>query len=140
MNFFYICEVQKQFAIELLSMFLPNDLLNHFEVKTINELGDCKTKKMFYEMVLQEKNQLPSLYDQSDYESKGFYKEKRIQDFPIRGKALYLCIKRRRWRLKEDPSIVIKSDYRFIAEGTKLTSELSDFLKGTGRDPRRYDK
>ena len=34
----------------------------------------------------------------------------------------------------------IKSDYSFIADGSKLTVELSDFLKGTGRDPRRYDK
>jgi hypothetical protein len=34
----------------------------------------------------------------------------------------------------------VKSDYSFIAEGSKLTVELSAFLKDTGRDPRRYDK
>ena len=75
-----------------------------------------------------------------DYESKGFYDRAMIQDFPIRGKAVYLCIKRRRWRNKFNKSIEIKSDYSFITEGSKLTIELSDFLKGTGRDPRRYDK
>jgi hypothetical protein len=51
-----------------------------------------------------------------------------------------LGIRRRRWRSKADKSIEVKSDYSFIAEGSKLTIELSDFLKGTGRDPRRYDK
>lgn len=95
---------------------------------------------MFYELALEEKNTLPSMYDNGSYESKGFYNEKLIQDFPIRGKALFLRIKRRRWRLKADKKQEIKSDYTFIAEGSKLTKELSDFLKGTGRDPRRYDK
>lgn len=63
-----------------------------------------------------------------------------IQDFPICGKAVYLVIKRRRWRDKATQSVEIKSDYSFIAEGSKLTVELSDFLKGTDRDPRRYDE
>jgi len=86
---------------------------------------------MIYRIYLEEKNHLPESYKQGDYESKGFYSEKMVQDFPIRGKALYLCIKRRRWRLKQDKSVTIKSDYSFISEGSKLTRELSDFLKGT---------
>ena len=32
--------------------------------------------------------------------SKGFFPEIEVQDFPIRGKAVYLRVKRRRW---EDP-------------------------------------
>jgi transposase len=68
---------------------------------------------------------------------KGFYNAKTIQDFPIRGKAVYLVIKRRRWRHKVSKT-VIKSDFSFISEGSKLTQELSDFLKDTGRDPRRH--
>ncbi len=122
-----------------LSIFLPEDLLKHFDLLDIEELGDVSTKKLFYQIELKEKNTLPEGYNIDEYESKGFYPPKTIQDFPIRGKAVYLKIKRRRWRNKEDKS-EIKSDYRFIAEGSKLTEELSDFLKGTGRDPRRYDK
>ena len=53
---------------------------------------------------------------------------------------MYLVIKRRRWRLKEYRTTEIKSDYWFISKGSKLTKEVSDFLKGTGRDPSRYDK
>lgn len=124
----------------LLSQFLPTDLLLHFEVVAFKELGDLSTRKDCFYIYLDEKNKLPFDLNPSDYESKGFFERTMIQDFPIRGKAVYLCIKRRRWRNKFDRSIEIRSDYSFIAEGSKLTIELSDFLKGTGRDPRRYDK
>lgn len=88
---------------------------------------------------MEEQNKLPTGYSTSEYESKGFSSQSMIQDFPIRGKAVYLLIKRRRWRHKETKK-EITSDYSFIAEGSKITKELSDFLKGTGRYPRRYDK
>ncbi|MET3115786.1 outer membrane usher protein FimD/PapC [Pedobacter sp. CG_S7] len=124
----------------LSGQFLPTDLLLHFEIVSFKELGDLSTRKDCFYIYLDEKNSLPFNLSSSDYESKGFFERTMIQDFPIRGKAVYLCIKRRRWRNKSDKSIEIKSDYSFIAEGSKLTIELSDFLKGTGRDPRRYDK
>ena len=99
-----------------------------------------RNKKRLFFIYLDEKNILPRDYDSNEFESKGFYERALIQDFPIRGKAVYLGIRRRRWRNKTDKSIEVKSDYSFIAEGSKLTVELSAFLKGTGRDPRRYDK
>ena len=126
--------------LSLLTMFLPDDLLVHFDVVDCRELGDVISKKECIFIYLDEKNQLPNGFNSSDFESKGFYERKIIQDFPIRGKAVYLAIKRRRWRSKIDKSIQVKSDFSFIAEGSKLTIELSDFLKDTGRDPRRYDK
>ena len=123
----------------LLSVILPEGLLDHFEIVEFKELGDIKTKKDCFFIYLDEKNELPSGFLTNDYEPKGFYDRTQIQDFPIRGKAVYLGIRRRRWRHKISKEEV-KSDYSFIAEGSKLTKELSDFLKGTGRDPRRYDK
>ncbi len=124
----------------LLSSFLPTGLLDYFDIVDFRELGDLETKKDCFYIYLDEKNILPLGYNPVEYESKGFYSSTRIQDFPIRGKAVYLCIRRRKWRHKHDKSKIIKSDYSFIAEGSKLTVELSAFLKGTGRDPRRYDK
>jgi hypothetical protein len=125
---------------EILSSFLPSGLLEHFQITDFKELGHIATKTDSYYLFLEEKNQLSSGYDSTLYESKGFYEDKTIQDFPIRGKAVYLVVKRRRWRLKQDPKSIIQNDYSFIAEGVKLTQEVADFLKGTGRDPRRYDK
>lgn len=123
----------------MLSMFLPEELLTHFDIVDFKELGDIPTKKDCFYIYLDEKNSIPDGYSSDEYESKGFCERTLIQDFPIRGKAVYLCIRRRRWRSKSTKT-EIKSDYFFIAEGSKLTVELSDFLKGTGRDPRRYDK
>jgi hypothetical protein len=87
---------------------------------------------------LEEKNFLPPGYSNDCYESKGFSSSSRVQDFPIRGKAVYLIIKKRRWRDKATKKEIIQNDYSFIAEGSKLTSELSAFLKDTGRYKRRY--
>ena len=82
--------------MNITSLFLPKDLLVHFEITNTLELCDTITKEHIIELHLEEKNQQPSSYSRTDYESKGFYRSKRVQDFPIRGKALYLCIKRRR--------------------------------------------
>ena len=113
--------------------------MDQFLITDISELGHVKSKRVNWYIYLEEKNKLPSGYDSQEYESKGFFSQKYIQDFPIRGKAVYLVLKRRRWRLKADPSQELSTDCLFITEGSKITQELSDFLKGTGRDPRRYD-
>ena len=124
----------------IFSSFLPEGLLCHFDIVDFKELGDLQSKKDCFFIYLDEKNIIPNCYDVHEYESKGFYERALIQDFPIRGKAVYLGIRRRRWCKKTDKTIEEKSDFFFVAEGSKLTVELSDFLKGTGRDPRRYDK
>ena len=100
-------------------------------------MGDVQTKKDCFFIYLDEKNLFPKDYNVNEFESKGFYERALTQDFPIRGKAVYLGIRRRRWHYKTDKSIEIKSDYSFIAEGSRLTVELSDFLKDTGRNQRR---
>ena len=124
----------------IFSHFLPDGLLDHFAIIDFKELGDLQTKKDCIFIYLDEKNILPKSFDNNEFESKGFYNRTLIQDFPIRGKAVYLGIRRRRWRSKVDKSFEIKNDYTFITEGSKLTIELADFLKYTGFDPRRYDK
>jgi len=125
---------------DLLSAILPEDLLRHFTITSFEELGDVSVKKDAFHIYLEENNVLPSGYSKADYESKGFIGSKQIQDFPIRGKAVYLHLKTRRWRDKKTRRKEISTDYSFIAEGSKLTVDLSAFLKATGRDPRRYDK
>jgi hypothetical protein len=119
-------------SIELLtSSFLPSGLLTQFIITDLKELGDVLNKQVSFYIFLEELNILPVGYIVSDYESKGFFEPTRIQDFPIRGKAVYLIIKRRRWRNKLNPKETISSDCSFIAQGAKLTEELSAFLKGT---------
>lgn len=123
---------------ELIGYFLPQGLLQYFSITKVEELGEVSTKRMVLQIALEEINSLPEGYDPEAYESKGFYPVTLIQDFPIRGKAVYLALKRRRWRHKLHRNEVIHNDYSIIAEGSRITEELSAFLKGTGRDPGRY--
>lgn len=116
---------------------LPDINNTYFNLVHYHKLGNVAKKTMELELHLEEKNILPNGYNSSEYESKGFLPSSRIQDFPIRGQAVYLVIRRGRWRHKITKK-EIKNDYSFIAEGSKLTQELSDFLKDTNRYPRRY--
>lgn len=118
---------------EVISHFLPKNLLLHFSITNLVELCEVKSRQSYFEIYLEEHNEiLVEGIDASLYESKGL-SEITIQDFPIRGKAVYLKIKRRRWRLKTDSGKIIRNDFTYIAEGSGFTQELSDFLKGTGR-------
>lgn len=118
---------------ELISHFLPKNLLLHFSITNLVELCEIKSRQSYFEIYLEENNEiLVAGIDASLYESKGL-SEITIQDFPIRGKAVYLKIKRRRWRLKTDPGKIIRNDFTYIAEGSGFTQKLSDFLKSTGR-------
>lgn len=118
--------------LSFIEHFLPKDLLNYFSVTCVQELCNVKDKTVYFEIQLEETNKILLAVDAFQYESKGFTSVT-LQDFPIRGKAVYLVIKRRRWRHKQDPKKVIRNDFSYVAEGSLLTKELSDFLKGTGR-------
>jgi hypothetical protein len=115
----------------LLAHFLPKGLLEHFSITSISDLEDTVLKVKYFEIQLEENNILLRS-DAIEYESKGFT-EITLQDFPIRGKAVYLKIKRRRWRHKLRPKEVVRNDFSFVAVGSGFTQELSDFLKGTGK-------
>jgi len=52
----------------------------YFEIIQIRKPGDPQTKKVFIEVELEEKNMLPSGYDTTACESKGFF---RASEFKI---------------------------------------------------------
>jgi hypothetical protein len=96
-------------------------------------------RKEFWEIEFEEKNEIPEGYSSADYESKGFVESNLIQDFPIRGKGVFLRLKKRRWRHKVTKK-TIRRDFSFMADGSKFTQELSDFLKGASGYKARYHK
>ena len=51
-----------------------------------------------------------------------------VQDFPLRGKKVFLNIRRRRWMLKSDNSYISRN-WRMVASGTRLTQNFASFLK-----------
>ena len=106
----------------LLSLLLPKEIALHFDLITAKE----EESKIVF--CLEEKNIVPAPLKSEEYESKGFFKEQRVQDFPIRGKDVYLKIKRRRWRHKISKEEV-KREWNSVTKGAKLTADLADFLK-----------
>ena len=112
--------------IELLKLILPEFLVQHFDlVKT-----DKKNEVMH--LYFEERNVIPQEEHHPVLISHGFYDESTIQDFPLRGNAVYLHVKRRRW-LDKNTREVVKRDWDLVAKGTRLTSEFASFLKEINR-------
>lgn len=81
-------------------LLLPEGTLDYFNISDVKE---SSTEITIY---LEEKNEVPKEYSESKVESKGFYDPITVQDFPIRGKKVYLNIRRRRWVLKDEDCYV----------------------------------
>ena len=111
--------------------------MEYFYISLFQNLCNTEKKKEFLVIEFEEKNEIPNGYPSSEYESKGFMESKLIQDFPLRGKPVFLRLRKRRWRHKSTGAI-IKRDFSFIADGSKFTQELSDFLKDGSEYARRY--
>lgn len=109
-------------SFSALSLFLPSGLLDYFD------LVNGVTQDTCFILYLEEKPVIPDEYSHLSLHSKGFFPEIEVQDFPIRGKAVYLRIKRRRW---ETPSTgqTYSRDWNLVATGIRITAEFGAFLK-----------
>ena len=107
---------------EMLSLFLPSGLLDYFDLVNHVSQDTC------FILFLEEKPSIPQEYSHLHLHSKGFFPEIEVQDFPIRGKAVYLRVKRRRW---EDPETgqTYSRGWDLVASGTRITAEFGVFLK-----------
>ena len=61
------------------------------------------------------------------YESNGFIEWSIIQDFPLRGKSVYLYIRRRKW-LEKCMGKVLANSYDLTHFGTQITAEFAAFF------------
>jgi len=105
-----------------LDLILPQGILDYFLLTDFNsstsEIG----------LYLEEKNVIPEEYGSDKLLSKGFFDEITVQDFPLRGKSVYLHIRRRRW-LNQTTGAVVFRDWDMVAQGTRMTTEFASFLK-----------
>ncbi|WPU91757.1 transposase [Mucilaginibacter sabulilitoris] len=108
----------------LVRLILPEGLLDYFELTDVkpSESGQLN-------IYLEEKNLPPAGYEKAQIESKGFLPETAIQDFPIRGHKVALCIKRRRWEVKSSGEVITR-DWDLVRKGARMTTEFGLFLKG----------
>ena len=79
-------------------------------------------------LYFEEKKDISKEFNSRQLISKGFHNEVVIQDFPLRGKHVFLHVKRRRWTDKQTNEI-LQRDWNVVAQGTRMTTEFASFLK-----------
>tara|TARA_R110002050_G_C8874387_1_gene508366 strand:- start:1013 stop:1363 length:351 start_codon:yes stop_codon:yes gene_type:complete len=107
----------------LMKLLLPEFLVDHFDVVKVNQISSR------IDIYLEENITAPIEFKDLNLISHGFHKQSIIKDFPIRGKQVYLYVKRRRW-LNKSTKEVVSRDWNILAKGTRMTAEFASFLKG----------
>jgi len=106
----------------ILELLLPEVLVKYFTLST------HKLEQEQLHFYFEEYNNTPEEYKQGNAISKGFYPEITVQDFPLRGKQVFLHIKRRRWQDKTSKEVVMR-DWDLVSKGTRMTKDFANFLK-----------
>lgn len=119
MKYFYLSYMKTQ---DILQHLLPEEILSYFDLTDILE----QDGKLIF--CLDEKHQIPDDFPAGEYEAKGFTPGKNLQDFPLRGKAVVLYVRRRKW-LDKNTGKVLTSTWDLNTDGTKYTKEFGAFLK-----------
>jgi hypothetical protein len=109
--------------ISLIKLLLPPEIFDFFDIVHL------EVDNQEVHVHLDEHDIKPEGYEQVKLTSKGFHKATIIQDFPIRDKAMFLHVRRRRW-LSESTGKVVERDWDSVAKGTRLTKDFATFLKG----------
>ena len=107
---------------ELLDLTLLREILNSFKAENITSTSNQ------IDIYLDEKNIPPAEYSGQGVLSKGFTVPTSIQDFPLRGRAVYLHVRRRKWQLPSGD--VVSNKFSLAADGTRYSREFAFFLKG----------
>jgi len=108
--------------LSIANLLLPEVLISYFEM-TKHEVKEEEIHFYFTES-----NAVPEEFKEDKLHSKGFFSEATVQDFPIRGKNVFLHITRRRW-VTESTGKVVTRDWQLVAKGTRITSDFATFLK-----------
>ena len=103
-------------------LLLPEVLVKYFDL--INH--EIKGQEIHFYFT--ELNEIPEEFKAVKLHSKGFFPEATVQDFPIRGKHVFLHITRRRC-LNEATGKAVTRDWQLVAKGTRITSDFATFLK-----------
>jgi len=107
----------------LIQLLLPPEIFEYFDIVKV----DVDEKEVHVH--LDEKPIKPEGYEIVHLISKGFHQSTVIQDFPLRDKAMFLHVRRRRW-YSESTEKTVERDWEAVAKGTRLTKEFATFLKG----------
>lgn len=109
---------------ELLRAILPDVLIDNFDVNNFE-----KTDTRFDIWLDEKKVQLREDKYNNDIIAYGFGEYHTIRDFPIRGRATYLHVRKRKWQDKSTGEIFSYDWDLSEHDQTRLNAEFVDFLK-----------
>ena len=123
-NFIGICYLCIMKTEQLLRCIFPEILADYFDVidiqESISQIDFWLDERNFMEEADRKAGTVSSY---------GFTTERVVQDFPLRGKPVYLHVRRRKWRDSSTGEIFSYSYDDLTAEGSKLSPEFVSFLK-----------
>ena len=106
--------------MDLISLLLPQEVLGHFALTLIEESAEQ------VDLYLEELSIRPG--GDGVYVSKGFTPYSIVQDYPLRGRAVFLHVRRRKWYEASTGAMVIRQ-FDIAHDGTRLSREFAAFLK-----------
>lgn len=106
----------------LIELLLPEFIIDNYLLTHVEKSEER------YHVYLGEKNYPADDPGKADLLSKGYFPTLTLQDFPIRGHRVFLHVKRRRWLNTKTGKVEFR-DWNEVADGTRMTSEFSTFLK-----------
>lgn len=115
-----------QDGVNLAKLLLPADISEFFFISDVIQSKESIT------IYLEENDTHPIEYVDDKLVSKGFFESITVQDFPLRGKSVFLNIRRRRWT-NETTGDIVWRDWEVVAKGTRMTKEFAAFLKAISR-------
>lgn len=109
---------------QVLGLLIPDEILEFFELSGVSESTQA------IELELRErKNLVPEPLKGLEVVLDGFCNPIELQSFPLKGKAAFIKLYRRRWKQRGHRKHLSNS-YDFADSGTKATRLFGAFLKG----------
>jgi hypothetical protein len=110
---------------ELIKQIALGVIGENFLVKSIEEKSELVPKELHGKEVVRD----------------GFMNPVVLQTFPLKDKAVYLSVRRRRWKEKGSQGSGFSNNYDLYRQGIKTTKEFGDFLQEKLRSqPAQYNQ
>ena len=116
--------MSKSVLEELVSLVAPGDLSKSFSLTKIRE-QESHIKIEFEE----DPKLVPNELEGKDVVLNGFMNPLELQTFPLKDKAVYLLVKRRRWKIRGEHKKSYHNNYDLTETGIKASPAFGSFLK-----------